>query len=106
MTTLSDACEDSLGWVYPPPAPAPSGVSYVYHPEVVSLRGPAQIALNALATVSLLGGSVVKIVIDPGTGYENQEYILRSGTADAGDPGEVAPLDFSTTNQKFWARIT
>lgn len=105
VTTLTDACESSGGWVFPVP-PSPSGIHWEYHPEIVSLRGPALPSLAGFPTFTWAVYSVIKIVIDPGTGFEDQEYRLRAGTSDELDPGQVQPNDYNAnTNNKHWERI-
>lgn len=106
VTTLTDACESGLGFVYPDPVSDCGGVKYEYHYEIKSLRGPQLVPLNSLATVCFGIGSIIIIVIDPGTGPERQEYRMVEGPADTNDPGHVQPLDYdATTNSKHWESI-
>jgi hypothetical protein len=111
VTTLTDECqEDWIVWL-PPSAPSggppPSGPSnQLYRPEIVSLRGPAQPALDAFPTVNLVTNTLIVIVIDPGSGRQEQSYQLRIGAGDLTDPGHVIPLDYNaTSNNQYWERV-
>jgi hypothetical protein len=106
VTTLTDQCQ--FDGLYPPPAVPPSPSMWEYHPEIVSLTTTVP-ALNGLATVSRLVGSMVEIVIatPPSSIKASQRWQLVGGAADPTDPtGQVAPTDYNaTTNNKHWVKV-
>ena len=104
VTTLTEACESDLGWVYPAP-PTQIGLLWEYHPEIVSLRTTLP-SLAAFPTITWGVGSIIKIVIDPGGGAENQEWRVVAGAGNPVNPGHVIPNDYDTvTNNKHWEQI-
>jgi hypothetical protein len=110
VTTLTDVCDDELGWIYPTPMPIPS-VVWQYRPDIIALRAvSATPALDEIATRSLMSTSVVEIIIFPlgETIRSRQTWELIDGPANPADPnGEVAPLDYdNVNNDKHWYRVT
>src|SRR4030095_11186965 len=63
VSTLTDVCEDELGWIYPTPTTVPQ-VSWQYRNEIVALRAAdGTPALDEVATRNYFVGSIVQIVI-------------------------------------------
>lgn len=101
VTTLTEECQDELGWVYPTAVAVPQ-IVWQYRPEISALLGTPH-TLQALSTRLWLPGSRVEIEI-PVSGVRTiQTWVLIAGPADPDDPGEVSPSDHdATTNNKHW----
>lgn len=105
VTTLTDECECGGGY-FPPPLPTPVYLGPEYHPEIVSLTGPATPTLAALSTTAKPLGFLVDIILTISGSRQSQRWELRTGAGDPADPGHVAPLDYNaTTNNKHWERV-
>jgi len=101
---LTDVCDSDM--VFPPPFESPS-VRRMYRPDIPSLRGPGQNALNTVPTTFLLIGSRIDIILSIQGSRRGLSYELLAGPADPADlEGQVAPLDYdSVTNNKHWSLI-
>jgi hypothetical protein len=108
VTTLTDACEINLGFVYPFSGPTQSGCDTSYHSEIVSLKNAGGTpSLEGQATASLSATcTLIQIVIIVGGSPQVQSWRLDSGAANPLDGGQVAPLDYNaTTNNKHWTKV-
>ena len=107
VSTLTDACEDELGWVYPTPTSVPQ-VAWQYYNQVVALRAStATPALDQIVTRNLMTGSLAQIVIVESGSRTFMQWELVTGPADTADPnGQVQPLDYDANNNyKHWSRL-
>jgi hypothetical protein len=108
VSTLTDACEDELGWVYPTPTVTP-GVVYRYYNKVVALRAvTAQPSLDQIATRYLFDDSIAQIKINWQGVPTFMTWTIVNGPAGPSDPnGEVRPLDYdAVNNDKHWLRLS
>ncbi len=110
VSTLTEACQDELGFVYPiPPPPSPGGpCDTSYHSEIVAiLTADGTPSLQGLATVSLaITCTLITIVIVVDGSPESQQWRLDAGPADTNDAGQLAPADYSlTSNNKHWTKV-
>ncbi len=81
---------------FTPPMP-PTTPSFFYFPDVNDTAGVA-----AVVTVGLIAGSRMDVIIDGGL----RSYLFKTGAADGGDPGQVAPDDYdSGTNDFHWEQM-
>ena len=104
VTTLTDACEDDLGWVYPSPPQVPQ-ITWEYHPEVVSVDGAA-LALIQLPTVNRMAGSIVQIVIGASGDRQSMLWQILAGPANPSDGGSKTPNDYDAIfNNKHWEKV-
>jgi hypothetical protein len=104
VTSLTDACEDDLGWVYPSPPQIPQ-ITWEFHPEVISVDGLA-LALIQLPTINRLSGSLVEIVVGPSGDRQRTVWQILSGAANPLDGGQKAPLDYDpVNNNKHWELV-
>lgn len=109
MSSISEACQDDIGFIPPIVPPPQSGIHWEYHPEIVSLRTTLP-SLAAFPTTSWLPLSKIELIIDDVHGWGGpaaQEWELLAGAADPTDPGQVAPNDFdAVNNNKYWSQVT
>jgi len=103
VTTLTDVCKtDGMYPSVPGGGAGTTGIAWQWHPEIVSLRGPALPSLAGLFTSGMNVGSKMELSIS-GAG---KEYELIAGTADPLDPGHVVPNDYNlATNNKHWEQV-
>lgn len=106
VTTLSGDCQDDIGFI--PPAPVDqASVTDEYHPQIDGIT-TGLVPLITIPTTKRKIGTMAKIVIVPqnSTNPEFQRWILRTGGAQIGNPGNAAPNDFDAiNNNKFWLRV-
>lgn len=110
VTTLTDLCDDGLGWIYPAPQPPPDTTpcDTSYHSEIVSiLTAGGTPSLEGLSTTNrAITCTLISIVIIVSDSPEVQQWRLDAGPADTGDPGQVAPSDYDlVTNNKKWLKV-
>jgi len=110
VTTLTDACDDELGWIYPAPPPPvlPDPCDTTYHPEIVSiLTVDGTPSLEGLATAPrAITCTQITITIIVSGSPEAQIWRLDSGAADPLDGGQVAPADYDlVSNNKHWLKV-
>jgi len=108
VSTLTDVCDDELGWIYPTPSITPQ-VSWRYYNLIVALRlSDASPSLDQISTRYLLPDSLAQIVITEGTERTPMTFILEAGASDPLDPnGQVNPIDYNaSTNSKHWRRLS
>lgn len=107
VSTLTDVCEDELGWVYPAPPSVPQ-VAWQYYNQVVALRAStATPSLDQVVTRNLLLGSLAQIVIVQQGARTYRMFELVTGPAALNDPdGQVQPLDYdANNNDKHWSSL-
>lgn len=108
VTTLTDADEENLGWVYPAPPQHPA-VAWMYRQDMVGTKASlgASPAIDEIVTRKLLVGSLLEVVLPIAGVRTRRTYQLVQFAADPTDPGQIAPLDYdSTSNNKHWEQVT
>lgn len=107
VSTLTDECQDELGWVYPTPTVVPQ-VTWRYYDDIVALKAAtASPSLDQVATQKLLPKSIAQLMILEGGYRTSMQWELVTGTANSANPGHVAPLDYNNiSNVKYWERRT
>jgi hypothetical protein len=105
VDTLTDACEDDLGFVYPTPVSTPM-VSWRFYNELVSVDGIVP-SLVQVPTVLLMPGSIAEFVIGPAGARQRNTWQLLAGGGDTSDPGQKRPLDYdSIQNPVHWEKTS
>lgn len=96
VTTLTDECDEESFQ----PEPPSQGIHWEYHPEITALAGGGS-SLAAFDATLWLVGSRIDLLI----GGQAQSHYLKSGAADALDPGHTAMANYNAaTNNKHWER--
>ena len=97
VTTLTDADESDLGWVYPPVVADPV-TGMFYFPTVNSLKTTTPTLISQASTGFAVG---TMAVISTG-----QHFRLDAGPANASDPGEGQPTDYSLSSHNVhWVAV-
>ena len=83
------------------------GLRWEYHSTIKGLRGPsADPTLDSFDFTNWLEGSLIIIVIDPGTGKERQEWLVVGGPAVSTNPGQIILSNYHpVTNNKHLERV-
>ena len=105
VTTLTDACESDLGWIYPSPVATPM-VSWRYYNQIVSVDTTSP-SLVEVATVLLMPGSIAEFYLGPSGARERNTWQLLAGGGDMTDPGQKRPNDYNAvTNNVHWEKTS
>lgn len=84
-------------------SPMPSIAYGVFLPEITRLEGGTSIDLDNVATIGLVTGYIIEVLVDVLGERTWLTYVLTAGPATEAAPGQVEPLDYDgMSNDRHW----